>query len=296
MFTKHKTKQLPPNQVTAISTKSMAFKIDKHNKTYALKGEFATQSDANRLTDLLKDLTLTKEISLDSNITKDNPLLDLTQKVLDFFKTNYPNGSITYNEKLLTVEGSVDNESLKNGLERLLKSGSVNYQNLTKVIPTGPTPQELELIAQEKAETEARELYEAQEALKAQEEKTQKAKIIEAEIQEVIDFENINFELNQATLTAQSIETLKKISTILKAHPKVMIEIGGHTDNTGDTKHNLTLSQNRVDTVKNALIKMHINQNRIKAIGYGETKALVSNDTEENRRINRRVEFKVIGD
>lgn len=124
----------------------------------------------------------------------------------------------------------------------------------------------------------------------------QKAKKIEAKIRKIISFEDINFELNNATLTEKSIKTISQIATVLKENPNVHVEISGHTDNSGEEAHNLKLSQARVDTVKNNLVNMQVSPDRIKAVGYGETKPLVSNDTEENRRINRRVEFKILGE
>jgi len=59
---------------------------------------------------------------------------------------------------------------------------------------------------------------------------------------------------------------------------------------------NLILSQKRVDSVKAKLIELQIDSSRLRAVGYGASNPLVSNDTKENRLINRRVEFKVIGE
>lgn len=119
---------------------------------------------------------------------------------------------------------------------------------------------------------------------------------IEAEIQKIIDFENINFELDKAELTPQSRETLQKIADILKENSQVRVEIGGHTDSSGDDQHNLTLSQQRVDRVKQELILLQIEESRLTSVGYGETRPLVPNDTQENRKKNRRVEFNIIGE
>ena len=163
------------------------------------------------------------------------------------------------------------------------------------------------LLADEKAAQEDKELAKAQkqEALKAaelkaqllaNEQKEQVVQAIETKIKKIIAFEDINFELNKATLTEKSINTVKQIATVLKEHQNVHVEIGGHTDDSGDETYNLTLSQSRVDAVKQRLVQMEVSANRIKAIGYGETKPLVSNDTEENRRQNRRVEFKILGE
>lgn len=69
------------------------------------------------------------------------------------------------------------------------------------------------------------------------------------------------------------------------------ISIEGHTDNTGDAKHNKTLSEERSKTVMENLIKLKIDSKRLKTIGYGSEKPLVANDTDENKAKNRRVEL-----
>ena len=119
---------------------------------------------------------------------------------------------------------------------------------------------------------------------------------IEAKIQEIIDFEDINFELNKATLTPKSLVAIKKIAAILNENSSVKVEIAGHTDTTGGDEYNLKLSQKRVDIVKKELIRLDIAKERMKAVGYGENRPLVDNDTLKNREKNRRVEFNIIGE
>ncbi|MCH9741258.1 MAG: OmpA family protein [Epsilonproteobacteria bacterium] len=125
---------------------------------------------------------------------------------------------------------------------------------------------------------------------------SEESKQIEAKIKEVINLENINFELDKSNLTTESLVTIGKIATILKENSSVKVEIGGHTDSSGNDTYNLNLSQSRVDSVKAELVNQGVEKERLTSIGYGETRPLVSNDTEENRRINRRVEFKIIGE
>lgn len=122
------------------------------------------------------------------------------------------------------------------------------------------------------------------------------AQRIEAQIKKIVEQKSINFELNKAELTPESIETLKKVAEILNNNKHFNLKIGGHTDNSGDKEHNLQLSQQRVDRVKEELVKMGVEEYRITAIGYGESKPLVPNDTPENREKNRRVEFNIIGE
>jgi outer membrane protein OmpA-like peptidoglycan-associated protein len=73
-----------------------------------------------------------------------------------------------------------------------------------------------------------------------------------------------------------------------------VIEIAGHTDNTGDAAANMTLSQQRADAVRNALIQDGVAPALLTAKGYGDTRPIASNDTPDGRLQNRRTEFSVV--
>ena len=79
--------------------------------------------------------------------------------------------------------------------------------------------------------------------------------------------------------------------SFMKTNPKVRIELAGHTDNRGIPAQNVKLSQARVDKVKSYLVSMGIDRKRISGKGYGGAKPIASNDSEETRLFNRRVEF-----
>ena len=82
---------------------------------------------------------------------------------------------------------------------------------------------------------------------------------------------------------------------MLRQNSALTCEIGGHTDAVGTKDYNIFLSRKRAEAVKDYLTKKGIDPRRIKAVGYGKTKPLVSNDDEEEgRELNRRVEFKVL--
>ena len=100
----------------------------------------------------------------------------------------------------------------------------------------------------------------------------------------------INFKRSSTELTEQSIPYLENLLHIFKENDvKVIIE--GHTDNSGDYKLNVKLSKDRANTIKGYLIKNGIERNRIKIKGYGPSKPRYSNQSEELRRLNRRVEL-----
>jgi outer membrane protein OmpA-like peptidoglycan-associated protein len=72
------------------------------------------------------------------------------------------------------------------------------------------------------------------------------------------------------------------------------VELAGHTDDVGNAQYNLKLSAERAEVVRKALVDNGINENRLTARGYGSTKPLVPNDSEEHRAMNRRTEMIVI--
>ena len=101
----------------------------------------------------------------------------------------------------------------------------------------------------------------------------------------------ITFDLDKSDLKPESMGTLNMIVGVLKANPDLKFEIDGHTDNTGDAAHNLTLSLQRADAVKSQLINMGIDASRLTTKGFGDTKPIDTNDTPEGKANNRRVEF-----
>ncbi len=82
----------------------------------------------------------------------------------------------------------------------------------------------------------------------------------------------------------------------MKNNPKVEIELNGHTDNRGDAKKNIILSQQRVERIKSYLVSKGISSKRIKGKGFGGTRPIATNDSEEARKLNRRVEFVILKD
>jgi len=106
---------------------------------------------------------------------------------------------------------------------------------------------------------------------------------------------NLYFDFDKASLKTESYNELNKLETMMRQNQNLMVEIGGHTDSYGTKDYNLYLSQKRANAVKDFLTRKGIDARRIKAVGYGKSKPLASNDDEEEgRELNRRVEFKVL--
>jgi outer membrane protein OmpA-like peptidoglycan-associated protein len=116
------------------------------------------------------------------------------------------------------------------------------------------------------------------------------------EIGTVVNLKNILFYMGTTSLLEESYPELNVIVDFLKNNPKVEIELDGHTDNRGDAKKNLVLSQQRVERIKSYLVSKGISSRRIKGKGFGGTKPIATNDSEEARKLNRRVEFVILKD
>lgn len=110
----------------------------------------------------------------------------------------------------------------------------------------------------------------------------------------VVILRNIFFETKQYALQPNSATELDKLVNLLKDNPTMQIEISGHTDNVGSDADNQLLSENRAKSVVQYLIQKGIATERLKAKGFGETKAIDTNDTDAGRAQNRRTELKVI--
>ncbi|MBL7702972.1 MAG: OmpA family protein, partial [Ferruginibacter sp.] len=105
---------------------------------------------------------------------------------------------------------------------------------------------------------------------------------------------NIKFDVNKSVLKPESISTIKQVKDYLDKNPNIKLEINGHTDSDGTDEANLSLSQKRADAVKNQLVSMGIEPNRLVAKGFGETQLLDKSTTAEAKANNRRVEFIII--
>lgn len=105
---------------------------------------------------------------------------------------------------------------------------------------------------------------------------------------------NLFFEVNKAELSPESTPELDRLVKLMLENKDLKIEISGHTDNTGSKSFNQTLSEDRAKAVGNYLVNHQVEASRIKTIGYGYDKPLASNDTEEGKAQNRRVEILIL--
>lgn len=112
-----------------------------------------------------------------------------------------------------------------------------------------------------------------------------------AVLRERLVLDGITFAFDSAEILPESEPTLERALSLLRDNPDARIEIGGHTDDVGDARHNLRLSQQRAETVRRWLVQHGVPPGRLVARGYGATSPRASNQTEEGRAQNRRIEF-----
>ena len=107
-------------------------------------------------------------------------------------------------------------------------------------------------------------------------------------------FNDLRFESNSTRLTADSMPTVKTLTTVLKAYPAVTVALEGYTDSMGDPSANKKLSLDRAGAVKDIMVKDGIAESRVTAEGRGDENPVASNDTEQGRALNRRLELVVL--
>jgi OmpA-OmpF porin, OOP family len=107
-------------------------------------------------------------------------------------------------------------------------------------------------------------------------------------------FDDLTFETGSTDLTLESVGTVNTLVAVLKAYPTVSVALEGYTDSTGDPIANKTLSLARAVAVKRLMVKGGIDESRISSAGYGQEHPVASNDSEQGRAMNRRLELVVV--
>ena len=104
----------------------------------------------------------------------------------------------------------------------------------------------------------------------------------------------VNFDFDKASLTANAKVILNGVADTLLSAPDIVVEIGGHTDSFGSESYNQKLSEQRAKSVLEYLAGRGVNKARMTSRGYGESKPIETNETEDGRELNRRVELMIV--
>jgi len=109
-----------------------------------------------------------------------------------------------------------------------------------------------------------------------------------------IVLEHLIFAQGKATLSPESFPSLDEVVVMLKERPSIVIQLEGHTDNQGNEKLNLKLSEDRVENVKKYLVSKGISKDRVKTKAFGGSQPLIQGNSQEARAKNRRVEMRIL--
>lgn len=114
------------------------------------------------------------------------------------------------------------------------------------------------------------------------------------EVEAVISLDGVYFDFDKSTLRPEGIAVLNDAAALLKTNDRVVVEVAGHTDSVGSDAYNQALSERRANSVRDYLTSQGITATRLTARGYGEVQPVATNDTDEGRQLNRRVELIVL--
>jgi len=246
---------------------------DEHGFVVSKDGDFAYYSSSNENKDLdIFTFELYKEARPESVVFVNGEILDNSGKVPE--------------EAKVMLKNTKTNQEV----EAVINQETGGYVAVVRV----DKDEDIMLTAKKKGYAFTSQLISSNEIVKGKPIKTEKVEIKPIEIGTAYKINNINFETNSYQLTPKIMLVLNEFLDFLKTNPTVKISINGHTDNVGDAATNMTLSENRAKAVYDYLLIEDIAPERLKFKGFGATKAIASNDTEEGRAKNRRTEFVIL--
>lgn len=117
----------------------------------------------------------------------------------------------------------------------------------------------------------------------------------EPEVRQRIVLRGVNFDFNRAEIRPDAAIILDEAARLLNQEPGARVRVEGHTDWIGTEDYNQTLSERRAEAVKTYLVDHGVSVDRLSTVGYGESNPIATNETQEGRALNRRVELKVLG-
>jgi OOP family OmpA-OmpF porin len=219
-----------------------------------------------------------KEVKIEESITAPTPVVMLSGKVIDQ-KTGRP------------TEAKIVYENLEDGEELGVAYSNPNTGEYKIVLPYG---NRYAIRAEAKDFISVSKNIDLSIKGSFKEIKGEDLALAPIQVGTTVQLYNIFFRFGSAILQEESFFELDRMVKLLQDNPNMVIEVQGHTDNVGSNEANLKLSQQRADTVRDYILKKKIPQERIRSLGLGETKPLVSNATTEGQAKNRRVEFEII--
>ena len=200
-------------------------------------------------------------------------------------------GKVVNERNMQPVEARIVWELLPEGKEVGIARSDPNNGNYKIVLPHGKKYGYMALAEGYYSITKYLDLTNLEQYTEVDEQNLYLAPVMESQVARL---NNIFFKDGSDELLPESLCELDRFVSFLKVNKKIVVEIAAHTDNVGDDKKNMELSQLRAQKVVDYCISKGIKKERLVAKGYGETQPIAFNGDEEGRAMNRRIEFKVL--
>ena len=254
-------------------TKPFNLVLVKKDGVVEMNGLFSNENDVKMISDIL-NINRQGEYKYEENRVVNEELLKelviLITPFKDFFSDN---SKLTVLNNEVTLLGELKDANYKTLLDSIISRSKIN-------IKTDITLPGVSNIADNKEINNP----------------TSNINEVQLLINNILSAKKINFERRSTAITVESKTVVEEIAKILNDNPTLKVEISGHTDSRGSDSLNKKISQDRASSVRDILISLGINKDRVTAIGYGEEKPLVQDDENGLSEINRRVEFNILGE
>ena len=267
-------------------SKPFSLVLTKKDGMIIMNGVFANQEDIKKVSNIL-GVNRDGEYSFGNDVVIDETLLSkiaiLIPSLKDFFNDDVKL-SIINNE--VTLSGELKNSDHFALLESIISRMDIDLIKDIKIANPNLVNEELN------KENEIKSTNFTQAVVK----KVLSATEIQENINSILVEKKIAFERKSSIITEDSKSIIEKIANILNENKNFKVEISGHTDSRGEKALNKQISQDRANSVMDALITLGVAKDRLTAIGYGEEFPIAKDDENGLSEINRRVEFKIIGE
>jgi outer membrane protein OmpA-like peptidoglycan-associated protein len=279
--------------------KSLNLELVKKDGLIEMNGSFANENDAKKIADIL-NINREGIYQYNTNSLIEESLLDdlvlLVTPLKDYFTDN-SKLSVVNNQVFLS--GQLTDPSYKDLLDSILSRVKIDLRTDIN-LPEAPLTQADKVINEIEKVVDSKEVKVEKTNTSLSVNKTanpaSKKNDVQSTINKLLASKKINFERRSTKITEDSNIVVNEIAKILNENPNFKIEIAGHTDSRGSDSLNKQISQDRASSVREVLISLGIDKNRVTAVGYGEEFPIAQDDENGLSEINRRVEFNILGE
>ena len=277
----------------------------KDNGMILMNGTFKDEEQAKSIVDLL-NINRNGKYEFEENRVKDVILLNKLSLFIDSFKEFFTDGSkLSIENGKVLLNGELKDSNFKPLLDSIIAKSNIEMTTNIKIPLKSKTEKIIDDIKKSVVPRVKEVSSESENKLNDLENITPVEEVIEVKSKLVQDAQNsinnltsnnkITFKRRSTNITEESKETVKEIANILLDDSRLIVEIAGHTDSRGRASLNKRISQDRANSVKNALAELGVDSKRMKAVGYGEDFPIAKDDAQGLSEVNRRVEF-IVGE